>query len=140
MAAMASTGNSHMDAATQALCFFYRNPPPSSGVAPQPFKEIPKLVGKPHMGISRVEMAAKRFLRKKAKRGRKPGWRKTTGVEDKAIMTSFNKVRQPLGCLVEARDVWNGAHAETPPENLHANCGKSLERQGIHNAREGGWG
>ena len=57
MVAMPSTDNSHMDAATQALCFFYRNPPPGSGVPPQPFKKIPKLVGKPHMGIGRVKMA-----------------------------------------------------------------------------------
>ena len=96
----------HMDAATQALCFFYRNPPPESGVKPQPYKAIPKLIHQPQMSLGRVKMAVKRFLKKKRPRGRKPGWRKTTPAEDKAMLDAFHKVRQPLGSLVEARDVW----------------------------------
>ena len=34
----------HMGPAKQALCYFYRNPPANSGVMPQPFKEIAKLI------------------------------------------------------------------------------------------------
>ena len=41
----------HMDAATQALCFFYRNPPPESGVKPQAYKAIPKLIHQPQMSL-----------------------------------------------------------------------------------------
>ena len=39
----------HMDASLRALCFFYRNPPPGSGVRPQPYKEIAKLIRRPRM-------------------------------------------------------------------------------------------
>ena len=105
-AASATSGSTHMDAATQALCFFYRNPPPKSGVKPQPYKAIPKLIHKPDMKLSRVKMVVSRFLQKKKTRGRKTGWRKTTAAEDASILATFKKVRQPLGSLVEARDVW----------------------------------
>ena len=105
-AAAAVSGTTHTDAATQALCFFYRNPPPNSGVQPQPYKAIPKLIHKPDMKISRVKMIVKRFLQEKKRRGRKTGWRKTTVAEDTAVLATFKKVRQPLGSLVEARDVW----------------------------------
>ena len=33
-----------MDPAAQALCYYYRNPPPESDVKPQPYKAIPKLI------------------------------------------------------------------------------------------------
>ena len=45
-----------MEPATQALCFFYRNPPAESGVKPQPYKAIPKLIKKPHIQIGAVKM------------------------------------------------------------------------------------
>lgn len=95
-----------MDHETQALCYFYRNPPVKSGVKPQLYKHIPQLIKKPRMKISTIKMAVKRFGREKQKRGRKAGWRKTTPQEDKAICARFHKIRQPLGILVEARDVW----------------------------------
>ena len=37
-----------MGAAHQALCYFYRNPPASSGVKPQPYKDIAKLIQLPN--------------------------------------------------------------------------------------------
>ena len=58
----------HMSPAMQALCYFYRNPPAESGVKPQPYKAIPKLIQHPHMKISRVKMAVKRFMAKKSTR------------------------------------------------------------------------
>ena len=51
-------------------------------------------------------MAVKRFGKKKKKRGRKVGWRKTTPKEDQEILAVFKRIRQPLGILVEASDVW----------------------------------
>ena len=74
--AAVASGSQQMDPATQALCFFYRNPPRGSGVKPQPYKKIPQLIKQPRMEISRIKMAVKRFGKKKKKRGRKVGWRK----------------------------------------------------------------
>ena len=95
-----------MSASMQALCYFYRHPPPGSGVKPQPFSTIPTLIKAPSMGISRVKMAVRRFHLKRQTRGRKVGWRKTTPADDATILACFKKVRQPLGSLVEAHDVW----------------------------------
>ena len=58
------------------------------------------------MGIGRVKMAVRRFHLKRRARGRKVGWRKTTPAEDATILACFKRARQPLGCLVEAHDVW----------------------------------
>ena len=102
----------HMEPAMQALCYYYRHPPPNSGVKPQPFRAIPALIQRPRMKISRVKMAVARFMKKKAVRGRKAGWRKTTASEDAAIFAAFKRVRQPLGILVEARDVWKALHPQ----------------------------
>ena len=33
-----------MQPAMQALCYYYRHPPPNSGVQPQPFRAIPALI------------------------------------------------------------------------------------------------
>ena len=104
--AAVASGSQQMDPATQALCFFYRNPPRGSGVKPQPYKKIPQLIKQPRMEIGRIKMAVKRFGKKKKKRGRKVGWRKTTPKEDKEILAVFKRIRQPLGILVEASDVW----------------------------------
>ena len=41
----------HMGPAQQALCYFYRNPPAKSGVKPQPFKEIAKLIQQPRTSV-----------------------------------------------------------------------------------------
>ena len=105
--AAVASGSQQMDPATQALCFFYRNPPRGSGVKPQPYKKIPQLIKQPRMEIGRIKMAVKHFGKKKKKRGRKVGWRKTTPKEDKEILAVFKRIRQPLGILVEASDVWS---------------------------------
>ena len=102
VAIIPACGSKHMDPATQALCFFYRNPPAESGVKPQPYKAIAKLIKQPKINTSRLKMAVHRFMVKKAPRGRKAGWRKTTVAEDNLIVSTFYKVRQPLGVLVEA--------------------------------------
>ena len=122
-----------MSPALQALCFFYRNPPPDSGVKPQPYKKIPGLLKAPHLGVGGIKMAVKRFHCEKKSRGRKTGWRKTTPAEDAKIFSCFQKVRLPLGSLVEARDVWKAL----PPHHVwmsgrHGDgwYGNSLEAQG----------
>ena len=51
--------------------------------------------------------AVKNFKLKKATRGRKAGWRKTTAAEDKTLLQTFHKVRKPAGSLLHSRDVWN---------------------------------
>ena len=109
-----------MSAAMQALCYFYRNPPHGSGVKPQPYKAIPKLIKAPNMGISRVKMAVRRFHLKRQARGRKAGWRKTTPAEDATIIACFKGVHQPLGSLVEAHDVWRALPASRRLSNSPA--------------------
>ena len=101
-----SAMSKHMDASLRALCFFYRNPPPGSGVRPQPYKEIAKLIRRPRMPAGTIRSAVKRFLAVRRVRGRKEGWRKTTPAEDAKILAAFRKVRKPLGSLVEKNDVW----------------------------------
>lgn len=96
-----------MDAGNRALCYFYRNPPPSSAVKPCAFPEIAKLVFKTDGGRptpSAVRKCVNSFSRPKAKRGRKLGWRKTTLAEDRVVLKRFLKVRPP-GCGVDSRDV-----------------------------------
>ena len=83
----------------QALCYFYRNPPPGSGVKPQPYKAIPKLIGAPNMGIGRVKMAARRFHGKRRARGRKVGWQETTPAEDAAIFRLLQESPPAAGLL-----------------------------------------
>ena len=96
-----------MDAANRALCYFYRHPPPGSGVAPVAFRKIPALVVKQdgqHPCRSAVHKAVKEWHTEKRTRGRKKGWRKTTVDEDKVLMRTFHKVRPP-GHGVEPRGV-----------------------------------
>ena len=101
-----------MDERSRALCYFYRHPPPGSGVKPVPFTKIPTLVpAKPRLRPDQVRMAVKRFHLKQKPRGRPQGFRKTTPAEDKTILSTFFKVRQPLGSSVESRDVWNALSA-----------------------------
>ena len=97
-----------MDARSQALCYFYRHPPKASGVKPVPYTKIPPLVpAKPRLNADQVRMAVKKFHLKRKPRGRQKGFRKTTPEENNTILSTFFKVRQPLGRLVESRDVWN---------------------------------
>ena len=96
-----------MDAANRALCYFYRHPPPGSGVAPVPFRKIPALVVKEngeHPCLSAVHQAVKQWHVEKGVRGRKKGWRKTTVDEDNVLMRTFHKLRPP-GHGIESREV-----------------------------------
>ena len=119
-----------MDPAMQALCFFYRNPPSDSGVRPQPFRKIPKLIRRPSMSIERIKSAVRRFCLKKKKRGRRVGWRKTSQKEDQAILACFHKVRQPLGSLVEATDVWKALSANLRRKICTRTVSNRLKAQG----------
>ena len=68
----------HMGPAKQALCYFYRNPPANSGVMPQPFKEIAKLIQQPRTPANTIRWVVRNFHRVRKVRGRRPGWHKTT--------------------------------------------------------------
>ena len=103
--------SARIGAAQQALCYFYRNPPPSSGVRPQPYKEIAKLIGQPQLPAGSIRTIVRRFHLARQVRGRKKGWRKTTAAEDARIFACFQKVRRPLGSLVESQDVWKALPA-----------------------------
>ena len=46
--------SAHMGAAQQALCFFYRNPPANSGVKPQPYNQIAKLIQQPQTPVGTI--------------------------------------------------------------------------------------
>ena len=50
-----------MDAPLQALCYFYRHPPVGSGVRPQPYSEIAKLIKRPHMPVGTIRQSVRRF-------------------------------------------------------------------------------
>ena len=98
-----------MSPENRALCYFYRNPPPSSGCAPLKYAAIAKLVwnvdGKTHPARCAVRKCVLGWQRERHTRGRKKGSRKTTKQEDRVIKTCFLKARHPLGSKVLARDV-----------------------------------
>ena len=58
------------------------------------------------MKLKTISKAVSRFHTHSKQRGRKKGWRKTSQTEDKCIFQTFQKVRKPLGRLVEAPEVW----------------------------------
>ena len=100
----------HMDERTRALCYFYRHPPPGSNIKPQKFSKIALLVrkpGQPRLKPDTIRKVVVAFHSHRSARGRKAGWRKTSPAEDKLILKTFLKVRQPLGARVDARDVYN---------------------------------
>ena len=100
-----------MDERSQALCYFYRHPPKGSGVKPIPYTKIPKLIPGKKLNADQVRMSVKRFHLKRKPRGREQGFRKTTPAEDKEVLSTFFRVRQPLGRSVESRDIWNALPA-----------------------------
>lgn len=105
----------HMDDRQQALAYYYRNPPKAakaSGVKPLSYSKIAELIpGNPDVNADQVRMSVKRFCLKRKSRGRPKGFRKTLPTEDETILKTFFKVRQPLGKLVESRDVWSALPA-----------------------------
>lgn len=93
-----------------ALCYYYRNPPKDSGAKKTKFSKLPALVaapGKPKPSISACKMAVARFHNSGPGRGRPAGSRKTSAAEDKVILSTFLKVRLPLGSAVDSRIVYN---------------------------------
>ena len=96
----------YMDARTEALCYLLRNPPDCWDVKPMPYKDIPEYIQQPSLEPKRIEKIVERFNDELKTRGRKEGWRKTTTAEDKQMLQTFHKVRQPLGSLTESTDVW----------------------------------
>ena len=99
------------------MCYFYRHPPKGSGVQPvKKWAQIARLVwnadGKTHPTPNAVKYCVRNWKQVNKKRGRKNGWRKTTKQEDKKILASFQKARQPLGSDVSARDVATGLPAK----------------------------
>ena len=70
----------------------------------------------------RREKAARRFHKRKSKRGRPTGWRKTTPIEDKCVLESFFRVRRPLGSAVNSREV----HGALPDPLRRRICQKTV--------------
>ena len=98
----------HVTERTRALCYYYRHPHPASGAKRLSYSAIAAVVpAKPALNKDQVRWAVKHFHEEPQQRGRPHGFRKTTKHEDKVILATFLKVRQPLGSSVESRDVWN---------------------------------
>ena len=107
------------------------DPPANSGIKKQAFNKIPALVGgTPRLKVSAVKWAVYSFHNKKSKAGRPKGWRKTTKAEDARILTSFRKVRQPLGSGVEFRDVHNDLPEPLRKKISRKTVGRRLAEQG----------
>ena len=128
-----------MDAENRALCYFYRHPPPQSGVQPLSYRDICPLVyltekdafGEPkHPSVAAVFKCVKQWARERKKRGRQAGWRKTTKAEDKQIHTCFQEVRKPLGKkgLCEACEGRLASRLES--EDFRPHCQAPLGREG----------
>ena len=100
----------HMAPHAAALVYVLRHPPKGLGTKKLQFKQIPREIEK--AGFARptpwqVKWQAKNFGKQALPRGRKHGWRKTTAAEDKEVLATFHKVRQPMGSAVDSRDVFN---------------------------------
>ena len=96
-----------MDAEHRALCYFYRHPPPGSGVLPSSYEKIADMVVKKddvRPSVGGVFKAVKEFLKARKVRGRRIGWRKTTKDDDKVILATFHKLRPP-GCGVDSEEL-----------------------------------
>ena len=65
--------SAHMGAAHQALCYFYRNPPTGSGVKPQPYKDIAKLIQLPKTPAETIRKVVQRFQLTRQTRGQCEG-------------------------------------------------------------------
>ena len=101
-----------MNADNRALRHFYTHPPAGSGVRPQSYRSISRLVVKKdgtQPSLSGVYKTAVEYRMIKRARGRRAGWRKTTKDEDKIIMSTFHKLR-PQGHGVTA----TGLHRALP--------------------------
>ena len=109
-----------------------RTPPPDSDVKPQPFKKIPKLVGRPDVSVERVRQSVRRFMNKRSQRGRPEGSKKTTSEEDKEILSTFYRIRKPLGKLVESPDVWRAMPRRMRNKVLPASCKCRLRYVSAH--------
>lgn len=111
--------------------FHSRHPPKASKVKPVPYSKIPDLIPtKPRLNKDQVRMAVKQFHLKRQKRGRPAGFRKTTAAEDKVILSTFFKVRHPLGRSVESRDVWNALPSALRPKVCFRTVRNRLREKG----------
>ena len=94
-----------MDERNCALAFYYRNPPPMSDARPLPYNDICSLVRKKngkHPSLQAVKQAVANFREPRLKRGRKPGWRKSSPGEDKLILKTMLRLRgDGLGVTAE---------------------------------------
>lgn len=100
-----------MSLKAQALCYTLRNPPAHWKVKKEKFAKIPGIIRKElgeRITEDQAQKSAERFSAKPVGvRGRKEGWRKTTSADDKLILDTFHRVRQPAGSEVDSRDVHN---------------------------------
>ena len=100
----------HMSAHAAALVYVMRHPPSTWHVKKVQLKQIPgeiEKAGFPRPTQWQVKWQSQNYGQHTLRRGRKRGWRKTTAAEDRQVLATFQKVRQPLGSRVDSRDVFN---------------------------------
>ena len=123
-----------MDEKNRALAFFYRNPPPGSGVKPLPYTAICKLVRKKNgkqPGKSAVREAVSTFKQPSSPRGRKTGWRKSTTAENKAIVKTMLRLRGG-GLGVTSHEVRNALPAALRRKISSKTVVRRLAEHGYH--------
>ena len=90
------SARSYMDERNCALAFYYRNPPPMSDARPLPYNDICSLVRKKNgkqPSLQAAKQAVANFREPCLKRGRKPGWRKSSPGEDNLILKTMLRLR-----------------------------------------------
>ena len=131
---MANAESDRMDEKNRALAFFYRNPPPGSGVKPLPYSAICKLVRKKNgkqPGKSAVHKAVSTFKKTSLPRGRKTGWRKSTTGEDNAMVTTMLRLRGG-GLGVTSQEVRNALPAALRRKISSKTVRRRLAERGYH--------
>ena len=100
----------HMSAHAAALFYAMRHPPRACRVKKVMLNDSPgeiEQAGFPRPTQWQVKWQSQNYGQHTLRRGRKRGWRKTTASEDRQVLATFHKVRQPLGSGVDARDAFN---------------------------------
>ena len=81
-----------MDAENKALCYFYRHPPPGSGVLPSSYGKIADVVVKrdgARPSVGGVFKAVMEFQKARKVRGRRIGWRKMSVIKKRLKILIF---------------------------------------------------
>jgi hypothetical protein len=122
----------HIDEKTKALCYFYRHPPPQSGIQATPYTKIPSLIPcTPRLRVHQVRNAVQTFHLKKKTRGRAKGFRKTTPAEDQLIMRIFFQNSTAIGELRGIEGRVERAASSLEVQGVPSYSSKSASREGV---------